>query len=101
MMANVADDPFCRLAAQRFDLLSEEAAEYALFLMDLEGKVICWNRGAERLFGYRSEEAVGRHFSRFFVEEDVISGHLEYEMKTARDNGHAHSPSKGATRSPS
>jgi len=92
MTENVADDPDCQLASRRFDLLSDEAAEYALFLMDTAGMLICWNRGAERLFGYRTDEAIGLHFSRFFVEEDVISGQPEYELKAARDGGHAYGP---------
>ena len=52
--------------AQRFDLLAADATEYALFLTDPDGRVLSWNPGAERLFGYRADEAVGRHFSRFF-----------------------------------
>jgi PAS domain S-box-containing protein len=45
--------------------------------------------GAERLFGYRTDEAIGLHFSRFFSPEDVINGQPEYELATARDNGSA------------
>jgi len=73
--------------AQRFDLLAADATEYALYLTDPLGKLLCWNPGAERLFGYRSDEAVGQHFSRFFTPEDLIVGHPEYELKTARELG--------------
>ncbi len=73
--------------AQRFDLLAADATEYALFLTDVDGKLVCWNLGAERLFGYRTDEAVGQHFSRFFSPEDVRSGQPEYELKKAREDG--------------
>jgi PAS domain S-box-containing protein len=74
---------------QRFDLLAADATEYALFLVDPDGRLICWNLGAERLFGYRSDEVVGQHFSRFFSPEDVISGQPEHELRAAREGGHA------------
>jgi PAS domain S-box-containing protein len=51
---------------ERFDLLATNAKEYALFLMGLDGKILCWNAGAEQTFGYASNEIVGHHFSRFF-----------------------------------
>jgi PAS domain S-box-containing protein len=76
---------------QRFDLLAADAVEYALFLVDPGGRLICWNLGAERLFGYRSDEVVGQHFSRFFSPEDVIAGQPEYELRTAREGGLAQS----------
>ncbi len=75
--------------ARRFDLLAADAVEYALFMMDPDGRLVCWNLGAERLFGYRTDEIIGRHFSRFFSPEDVVSGQPEYELKTAREGGHA------------
>ena len=70
---------------QRFDLLAAGATEYALFLVDPLGKLVCWNLGAERLFGYRTDEVIGQHFSRFFSSEDVIAGQPEYELRTARE----------------
>ena len=77
--------------ARRFDLLAADATEYALFLTDPAGLLVCWNLGAERLFGYRTDEVVGQHFSRFFATEDVITGQPEYELRCARDTGHADS----------
>ncbi len=74
---------------ERFDLLATDAKEYALFLVGLGGHIICWNAGAERLFGYPSSEIIGQHFSRFFTPEDVLTGEPEHELKTALANGHA------------
>ena len=59
---------------ERFDLLATDAKEYALFLLGLDGDIICWNVGAERFFGYPSNEIIGQHFSRFFAPEDVLTG---------------------------
>src|SRR4051794_25243452 len=55
----------------RFDLLASESKEYAVFLVEPGGKLLCWNPGAERIFGYRADEIVGQHFSRFFSPEDI------------------------------
>lgn len=76
---------------QRFDLLAAGAIEYALFMTDLDGRLLCWNPGAERLFGYRTDEVIGQHFSRFFSPEDIISGRPEQELRSARDDGHSQS----------
>jgi PAS domain S-box-containing protein len=77
--------------SRRFDLLAAGATDYALFLTDQAGLLVCWNQGAERLFGYRTDEAVGQHFSRFFTPEDVISGQPEHELQAARAEGHVDS----------
>jgi PAS domain S-box-containing protein len=53
-----------------FRLLVDAVADYAIFLLDPDGNVLSWNRGAERIKGYRSVEIVGQHFSRFYTPED-------------------------------
>jgi PAS domain S-box-containing protein len=74
---------------ERFDLLATDAKEYAVFLIGLGGQIMCWNPGAERLFGYPSTEITGQHFSRFFTPEDVLTGEPEHELKTALAHGRA------------
>ncbi|MCE9562145.1 MAG: response regulator [Planctomycetes bacterium] len=76
---------------ERFDLLATDAKEYAIFLADPDGNLLCWNPGAERLFGYRADEIIGQHFSRFFSPEDVCSGQPEHELKVAADQGRSDS----------
>jgi PAS domain S-box-containing protein len=76
---------------ERFDRLAADAREYAIFLVDPGGLLICWNAGAERLFGYRADEIVGQHFSRFFSPEDVRNGQPEHEIKSALLDGRADS----------
>lgn len=72
-------------------MLAADAKEYAVFLMGLEGHVLCWNSGAERIFGYSSQEIIGKHFSRFFSPEDILTGQPEHELKGAQEDGHANS----------
>ena len=76
---------------ERFDLLVADVREYAIFMVEPDGRLLCWNPGAERIFGYRSEEIVGQHFSRFFSPEDVRNGQPEHELKTASAEGRADS----------
>jgi PAS domain S-box-containing protein len=76
---------------ERFDLLVADAHEYAIYLVEQDGRIRCWNPGAERLFGYSSPEIIGQHFSRLFSPEDVRSGQPEHELKAARDTGHTES----------
>ncbi len=76
---------------RRFDLLATNAKEYAVFLIGLDGVLICWNDGAERLFGFQTSEIIGQHFSRFFTPEDILTGLPEHELKTAMADGHAES----------
>jgi PAS domain S-box-containing protein len=63
-----------RLSEQRFRLLAEGISDYAFFALDLAGRVSSWNKGAERIKGYRTEEIVGEPFSRFFTPEEVAAG---------------------------
>jgi PAS domain S-box-containing protein len=74
---------------ERFDLLAADAMEYAIFLLGQDGRLLCWNPGAERLFGYQSKEIIGQHFSLLFSPEDILTGQPEHELKTARANGRA------------
>jgi PAS domain S-box-containing protein len=74
---------------ERFDLLASDAKEYAVFLLGLNGHVLCWNAGAEQIFGFRSDEVIGQHFSRFFTPESIRSGHPEHELKSALVDGRA------------
>jgi PAS domain S-box-containing protein len=72
---------------RRFRLLVEGVVDYAIYMLDLNGAVVNWNRGAERLKGYRSEEIVGRHFSTFYTPEDRASGLPARALETALNEG--------------
>ena len=59
---------------RRFRVLVESVVDYAIIMLDREGRVANWNAGAERITGYKAEEIVGEHFSRFYGEDDRLAG---------------------------
>jgi PAS domain S-box-containing protein len=67
-----------------FEILVSQVAEYAIVRLDVDGMVASWNAGAERVEGYSAEDAVGRHFSLFYSEEDVRDGVPQRLLDTAR-----------------
>ena len=76
---------------ERFRMLVEGVREYALYLLDAEGKVATWNAGAERVYQYTADEIIGLHFSRFFTEDDRKAGvpWREMEQAIAHERWHA------------
>ena len=61
--------------------------DYANLMLDPEGRVISWNEGAERIKGYRAEEIIGQHFSRFYPAEEVRNGIPALELEQATETG--------------
>ena len=72
---------------QRQQLLITSIRDYAIYLLDPEGRVSSWNAGAERFKGYRADEIVGHHFSRFHTPEDQARGVPARALMTARTEG--------------
>jgi PAS domain S-box-containing protein len=72
---------------ERFRLLIDSVNDYAIFMLDENGRVATWNPGAQRLKGYRAEEIIGQHFSRFYPEDDVRAGKCEHELEVAAREG--------------
>src|SRR6187402_197312 len=70
-----------------YRLLVEQARDYALLLLDRDGRILSWNLGAQRLKGYAAEEIVGRHFSTFYTREAIESRWPEHELKVATAEG--------------
>jgi PAS domain S-box-containing protein len=58
----------------RFELLVAGISDYAIYMLSPEGIVVSWNSGAERFKGYKANEIIGQHFSRFYPEEDQKAG---------------------------
>ncbi|WP_041712897.1 hybrid sensor histidine kinase/response regulator [Afipia broomeae] len=58
----------------RYRLLVEAVTDYAIYMLDPEGRVTSWNPGAQRFKGYTHDEIIGRHFSQFYGEEDRKAG---------------------------
>jgi PAS domain S-box-containing protein len=74
-------------AERRFRILIQGVTDYAIYMLDPEGRVTNWNAGAERIKGYSPEEIVGEHFSRFYTPEDLDVGLPKRALETARETG--------------
>jgi PAS domain S-box-containing protein len=71
-----------RASEEHFRLLVEGARDYAIFMLDPDGRVASWNAAAERIQGYEADEIVGQHVSRFYAPEDVQAGASDLLLKT-------------------
>jgi PAS domain S-box-containing protein len=71
----------------QFRLLVESVIDYAIFLLDVDGTVMSWNAGAERIKGYAGHEIVGRHFSTFYPQGDIDAGKPARELRIADAEG--------------
>jgi PAS domain S-box-containing protein len=74
-------------SSQRFELLVDAVTDYAIYMLDTEGRISSWNRGARRIKGYEAGEILGQHFSIFFTEEDRRAGKPALALETARSFG--------------
>ncbi|MCW2241474.1 hybrid sensor histidine kinase/response regulator [Azospirillum canadense] len=63
-----------RRSEERFRLLVEGVVDYAIFMLDRDGRIASWNAGARRIKGYATEQISGQHFSRFYTAEDQGAG---------------------------
>jgi rsbT co-antagonist protein RsbR len=68
-------------------LLIENVRDYAILLLDPEGRIATWTKAAERIKGYRPEEIIGKHFSIFYPREDIENGKPARELKVAAEEG--------------
>ncbi|AKQ70045.1 Sensory box histidine kinase [Myxococcus hansupus] len=75
---------------ERFQLLVEGVRDYALFLLDAQGRVASWNPGAERIMGYREDEILGRPSSVFYPPEAVAAGIPDKDLERALRDGRLH-----------
>jgi PAS domain S-box-containing protein len=76
-----------RQSEERLRLLIASVKDYAIFVLDPTGHVATWNPGAERLKGYRAEEIIGQHFSRFYPEDEARAGKCDGELVVALAEG--------------
>ena len=72
---------------QQLHLLVDAVQDYAIFMLDANGCIRTWNRGAQRFKGYQASEILGRHFSCFYSEEDVKAGKPQRELEIATRDG--------------
>lgn len=76
-----------RESEERFRLLVHSVRDYAIFMLDPEGRITSWNEGAQRIKGYRADEIIGRHFSTFYPAEDVARGKPKWELEVVAREG--------------
>ena len=76
-----------RQSEERFRLLVDGVKDYAIFMLDPEGRVATWNEGAQRTMGYEAQEIAGEHYSIFYTEEAIEGGHPEEELRVAAKRG--------------
>ncbi len=71
----------------RYRLLVNAVTDYAIYMLDPDGRITSWNPGARRLKGYEEGEILGEHFSRFYIEEDRAAGLPERALAAAAKDG--------------
>jgi PAS domain S-box-containing protein len=76
-----------RWTEESFRLMVESVSDYAIVMLDPAGAVVSWNTGAQRIQGFQADEIVGRHFARFYTEDDVASGQPQRDLDHAAATG--------------
>ncbi len=76
-----------RRTDEGFRLLVDGVTDYAIFMLGVDGPIVSWNPGAERITGYRSDEVIGRHLSLFYPLDDVAAGEPERALELAAAEG--------------
>jgi PAS domain S-box-containing protein len=67
----------------KYKLLVDSIQDYAIFLMDQNGYIKTWNKGAEKSKGYHANEIIGKHFSTFYTNEDIVAQKPKKELEIA------------------
>jgi len=80
-------EPMDEQAAESLRLLVEQVKDYAIFLMDKEGRVASWNEGLERINDYSASEIIGQRMSIFYTPEDLARGLPQHLLRVARSEG--------------
>jgi len=81
-------DSALRDTAEQFHILVDSVEEYAIYLLDPNGNIVTWNRGAEKIKGYTAKEIVGKNFACFYTAEDVAMDKPQRNLREAARRGH-------------
>lgn len=76
-----------RQSEERYRSLVEQVTDYEICMLDERGKIISWNEGAKKIKGYTAEEIIGKYFTIFYPEEDILNGKPALELSVARKEG--------------
>ena len=75
------------LDPRMFQLLADRVQDYAIFLLDVDGRILSWNSGAASIKQYHADEIIGRHFSVFYTAADIARGWPAFELERAMKDG--------------
>jgi PAS domain S-box-containing protein len=76
-----------RESREIFQSLVMNIKDYAIFMLDVNGNIVTWNKGAEFIKGYKEEEIIGKHISVFYTNEDLEKKEPERVLNMAREKG--------------
>jgi two-component system CheB/CheR fusion protein len=76
-----------RLQDARSRLILDGLTEYAIFLLDTDGRIMTWAKGAERVLGFTAAEAIGQSLAIAFTPEGRAAGLAETKLRQARETG--------------
>ena len=82
-----AAEELLRQSEEQFRILVQGVTDYAIYMLDPHGRITNWNPGAQRIKGYRPEEIIGEHFSRFYTEKDRLKGEPQRALEIAAREG--------------
>jgi PAS domain S-box-containing protein len=86
---DIFEDSYFRMSEDFFRKVLDSLEDYAVFTLDKNGDVNSWNTGAERVLGYKEQEAIGLGTHTFFTPEDIAKGAPIHELETALNEGRA------------
>src|SRR5690606_41649262 len=86
--AQALSNAIAALGENPFRLLVDSVRDYAIFLLDAEGRVLTWNVGAQRIRGYEADEVLGRACEIYYPKEAVRSGWPREELRAAAELRH-------------
>ena len=82
-----ADRAALQASSEQLRLLVEGVCDYALIMLDPAGRILSWNAGAERIYGYRAEEALGRNHALLYLAPEVADGQPQEALERACREG--------------
>src|SRR4051794_33528204 len=76
-----------QIEEESYRLLVESVKDHAIFIIDTDGHIITWNKGAEQVKGYKANEIIGRHISVFYTPDDIESREPEKALQKTKELG--------------